>query len=144
MFTDISHQRYFRNLRFKIVVHETENMCDKNGFISANLCTSPRSFDKHSWTARFIYLNARSDTILTFEMLIKKFVPNARSIPAGSAKIEAIEQDVVTDIEKCLCTREVRLHLWHAHGALSWLFIKVRIDLQKNVVSESEKSPHSL
>jgi hypothetical protein len=98
MFTDISHQRYFRNLSFKIVVHETENMCDKNGFISANLSTSPRSFDKHSWTARFIYLDARSDTILTFEMLIKKFVTNARSIPAGSAKIEAI---IEQDVEKC-------------------------------------------
>lgn len=94
-------ESYFRKLSFKIVVHETDNMCDKNGFIAANLCTSTLSFDTHSWTARFIYLDARSDRILTFEMLMKKFVTNARSTPAGSAKIEAIEQDVVTDIEKC-------------------------------------------
>lgn len=46
-------------------------------------------------------LDARSDGILTLEMLIKKFVANARSISAGSAKIEAMEQDVVTNIAKC-------------------------------------------
>ena len=63
MFTDMSHpslrefsglERYFRKLSFKIEVHETDNICDHNEFIAANLCTSTLSFDEHSWTARFV------------------------------------------------------------------------------------------